>query len=703
MVPSASAALHRQKRTYDRTNSVVFLKTRERYGGLSNMAGGFPLRVNGLRILTSEALYQACRFPHRPDLQRMVIEQRSPMTAKMKSKPHRYETRRDWNRVRVAIMRWCLRVKLAQNAAAFRNLLLSTGDLAIVEESRRDDFWGANPIDENRLVGVNALGRLLMELRELVKSEPQDSLLDVDLPSIPHFLLDGRPIQRIFSGRVCGRGKEKGDPPASAEQLRTVDSKVASSLLNSAIPTDSSPARKDSPEHRKEDDLAPSGTYAGYKNSGVEWLGEVPTHWDVLRVKAWLGVNQLVLPEDTDPDYTFDYVDIGSVTTGQLSARPERIRFGDAPSRARRVVRPGDTLFSTVRTYLKAVWHVEHLRTDLIASTGFAVFTPRHGTVPKFTSYFFQSNPFTDRVAAESVGMAYPAIAEARLGTLEVCVPPFAEQAEIVGFLDDADRHIRRYIRAKQKLIVLLEEQKQVLIHEAVTGRIDVRTGRPYPSYKDSEIKWLGAVPTHWQVRAAKWYFRESNHRSDTGSEELLSVSHITGVTPRSGKRNVSMFKAESNVGYKLCAPGDIVVNTMWAWMSALGIARQSGIVSPSYAVYRPRVSSTLNGEYVDLLLRTAPYQNEYVCRSTGIHSSRLRLYPEDFLRIRLLCPPAEEQGSIVDFVNRASDVTVRYIDRTCDEIARLEEYWERLIVDVVTGKFDVRGATAEMRTLVQF
>ena len=232
--------------------------------------------------------------------------------------------------------------------------------------------------------------------------------------------------------------------------------------------------------------------YPTTKDSGVEWLGEVPAHWEVLRLKAWLDVNQLVLPEDTDPDYTFDYVDIGSVVTGKLSARPERIRFGDSPSRARRVVRPGDTLVSTVRTYLKAVWHVEHSRADLIASTGFAVFTPRHGTIPKFMSYFFQSDPFTDCVTAESVGIAYPAIAETRLGTLEVCVPPLSEQAAIVRFLDHADRRIRHYIGAKQKLIALLEEQKQALIHEAVTGRIDVRTGRPYPAYKESGVEWLG-------------------------------------------------------------------------------------------------------------------------------------------------------------------------------------------------------------------
>ena len=156
-------------REYRRSESAVFLKTKEKHGGLSNMAGGFPLEVNGVLIRTAEALYQACRFPHLPAVQEQIIAQRSPMTAKMKSKPHRPDSRPDWDKVRVRIMRWCLQVKLAQNWEKFGAVLLETGDLPIVEHSRRDEFWGAKPVDAQTLVGVNALGRLLMELRERVK------------------------------------------------------------------------------------------------------------------------------------------------------------------------------------------------------------------------------------------------------------------------------------------------------------------------------------------------------------------------------------------------------------------------------------------------------------------------------------------------------------------------------------------------------
>ena len=197
MTKEIKKRISQQSRTYDRSNSVVFQKTKETFGGLSNMAGGFPLIVNDIRIRTSEALYQACRFPHRPEVQREIIGQKSPMTAKMKSKPHRQNSRSDWNKVRIKIMRWCLQVKLAQNWDTFSELLLATGDRPIVEQSRRDDFWGAKPVDECALIGVNALGRLLTELREKVKQEQPESLLRVSPLPIPDFKIYGHQIKEI--------------------------------------------------------------------------------------------------------------------------------------------------------------------------------------------------------------------------------------------------------------------------------------------------------------------------------------------------------------------------------------------------------------------------------------------------------------------------------------------------------------------------
>ncbi|POP74666.1 DUF1768 domain-containing protein [Pseudomonas amygdali pv. morsprunorum] len=183
-------------REYDRSNSIVFLKTSDEFGGLSNMAGGFPLFVNERKILTSEALYQVCRFPHLPEVQCLIVSQTSPMTAKMRSKPFRSESRPDWMRVRVRVMRWCLRAKLVQNWDRFSKLLLMTEGLPIVEQSSKDKFWGASPQNDNKLVGANVLGRLLMELREDIVSERlyQHELAPLD---IKDFLLFGQSIRTI--------------------------------------------------------------------------------------------------------------------------------------------------------------------------------------------------------------------------------------------------------------------------------------------------------------------------------------------------------------------------------------------------------------------------------------------------------------------------------------------------------------------------
>ncbi len=205
-----------QKNTiYRRQDCAIFLKTNEGFGGLSNMAASYPLSVNGIRILTSEALYQACRFPHKPDIQKIIIGQKSPMTAKMKSKPYRKDSRPDWDDVRVVIMRWCLRVKLAQNWEKFGELLLSTGNQPIVEESYRDPFWGAKPIDAETLAGMNVLGQLLTELREQLKGPEADGLRVVEPPDLPQFLLVGKPIGII---RCLAPRKSSALVPVLSEQ-----------------------------------------------------------------------------------------------------------------------------------------------------------------------------------------------------------------------------------------------------------------------------------------------------------------------------------------------------------------------------------------------------------------------------------------------------------------------------------------------------
>jgi N-glycosidase YbiA len=184
-----------KRRIYIKKEVIFFRTTTGEFGPLSNMAPDYPLFANDVRIPTAEALYQACRFPDEPEIQCIIIDQISPMTAKMKSKKYRDRTREDWDSVRVNIMRWCLRLKLSQNWARFGAVLERTVDKPIVEESVKDAFWGAMPKEDGTLVGMNALGRLLMELRKEyldVKTERKEGLT---YPDIPHLLLLGRPLE----------------------------------------------------------------------------------------------------------------------------------------------------------------------------------------------------------------------------------------------------------------------------------------------------------------------------------------------------------------------------------------------------------------------------------------------------------------------------------------------------------------------------
>lgn len=428
--------------------------------------------------------------------------------------------------------------------------------------------------------------------------------------------------------------------------------------------------------------------YPAMRNSNVPWLGAVPEHWATLPLKRWVKMNRAVLPESTPPSYEIRYLDIGSVGTGILTARPKRLRFAAAPSRARRVVRDGDTIVSTVRTYLKAIYFIERDSDELVCSTGFAVLTPSTGTLPKFVSYLCQSSAFTDRVTADSVGIAYPAIAETSLGAFHVAVPPQPEQAVIVSFLDHADRKIRHYIRTKQRLIKLLEEQKQVIIHRAVTRGLD-----PNVRFKPSGVEWLGDVPEHWDIERTKNLFRLRTQKSGRAHGlELLSIYTHIGVRPRKDLEEKGN-KASTTDDYWIVRKGDLIVNKLLAWMGAVGVSEYDGVTSPAYDILMPIRS--LCPAFYHHLFRTKLFLQQFKQRSRGIMDMRLRLYFDQLGQIPIVVPPVDEQSAIVAYCVAATSGLDQTIATARHEIDLLREFRTCLISDVVTGKLDVRQVAA--------
>lgn len=189
--------------------------------------------------------------------------------------------------------------------------------------------------------------------------------------------------------------------------------------------------------------------------------------------------------------------------------------------------------------------------------------------------------------------------------------------------------------------------------------------------------------PSRWPLYRGKQLFRVIDERSDVGTEDLLSVSHITGITPRSQK-NVTMFKSESLIGYKLCQMGDIVANTMWTWQGAIGVSKYEGVVSPAYNVYRQR-KDYFNSTYLDMLLREHQLVDVYHSLSTGIRPSRLRLYPDVFLTIEFPVPPRAEQDQIVRFLDWKVSEINKLIGIRRKEIQELNQAKESIITRAVT------------------
>ena len=433
--------------------------------------------------------------------------------------------------------------------------------------------------------------------------------------------------------------------------------------------------------------------YPTMKGSGIPWLGEVPAHWEVRRLKTVCSRSALYGANVAATSYT---------TTGVRFLRTTDITE-DGRLKSRGIFLPE----KLVRDYLLADGDLLISRSGTIgrsflyhpgthgpcAYAGYLVrFVPVLEVLPKYIFLFTKTQAFAGFLRVMVISSTIENVNGEKYANSPLPLPPLSEQASIVRFLDHADRRIRRYIRAKQKLVQLLDEQKQAIIHQTVTGQINVRTGQPYPTYKDSGVEWLGKVPQHWEVRRNGRLFLQ---RNETGFPELpiLEVSLNTGVRIRDfgnlDRKQIMAVRSE----YKRAVKGDIAYNMMRMWQGAVGVIPVDGLVSPAYVV--ARLLKGTESQYFSTLFRTNVYMAEVDKYSHGIVRDRNRLYWEDFKQMPTSYPPPDEQGCIVRYLDKTTDDIDTAVARTRQEIDLLSEYRTRLIADVVTGKLDVRDAAA--------
>ena len=442
--------------------------------------------------------------------------------------------------------------------------------------------------------------------------------------------------------------------------------------------------------------------YPAMKDSGVPWLGEVPTYWEVRHLgrigRFFKGGGGTKEDEREEGIPCVRYGDLYThhrffITASRACVAPELAATAYTP------IAYGDVLFAgsgeTIEEIGKSA--VNLIRGPACCGGDVIVFRPSIDAEARFLGYIADCSASVHQKACIGRGFTVMHIYSSDLKYMTVAIPPVPEQVAIVRFLDYADRRIRRYIRAQQQLIALLEEQKQAIINQAVTGQIDVRTGKPYQAYKPSGVEWLGDVPAHWEIGRLKVKLRPIDCRSSSGTETLLSLRRDLGVVVYA-EHFSRPPQGASLVGYKLVETGQLVVNRLQANNGLLFCSRLSGVVSPDYSVFTAR--SPVDMEYLGSLLRTITYKAHFRRESTGLGTGSagfLRLYDDRLLETPVALPPLEDQRTLLVSLNEVTASLCRAIDRQHVGVALLREYRTRLIADVVTGKFDVREAAARL------
>jgi type I restriction enzyme S subunit len=323
---------------------------------------------------------------------------------------------------------------------------------------------------------------------------------------------------------------------------------------------------------------------------------------------------------------------------------------------------------------------------DFVCGYHLAIIRPDHEKlVGAFLLRCLQSKTLRIQLELSANGITRFGIPKSAIGSMALPMPPISVQRAISFFLECETANIDALIAAKQRLLDLLVEKRRAIVAEAIMRGIN-----PSITLRPSGVDWLGDIPDHWDLERSRWLFKERDERSTTGEEEMLTVSHLTGVTPRSEK-DVNMFEAETTAGYKLCFAGDLAINTLWAWMGAMGAARVNGIVSPAYNVYTP--GPRLIPDYVDALVRIPVFAQEVTRYSKGVWSSRLRLYPEGFFETYWPVPPLGEQREIVHHIASETIKIDRLRDAAEHSITLLKERRAALISAAVTGQVEIPGA----------
>lgn len=413
--------------------------------------------------------------------------------------------------------------------------------------------------------------------------------------------------------------------------------------------------------------------------------------WPRKRLKFCATYNDEVLPETTDDLQQIDYIEISDVSLIGGIEKTTSLLFHEAPSRARRKVRSGDILISTVRTYLKAIAAVEAASDDLIASTGFCVVRPSEGLDPAFAGWVVKSDEFVSEVVSRSVGVSYPAINASQLVDVSVPVPPIETQQRIASFLDEKTAQIDALIEPKRVLLERLAEKRQAIITQAVTKGL-----KPAAPMKDSGIDWIGQIPAHW-----------------TKGNIRRFATMKTGHTPA---RTVTEYWEDCTIPWftlsdvwQLRDGTRLYIEETSEKISALGLANSAAELLPAGTVIFSRTASIgfsgimsvpmattqdfwnwicgpkIRPEYLLLLFRAM--KQKFAEITNG--STHKTIYQPIAAGLEICVPPLAEQDSIADGAKKSMQIIDGARSIVEGSVDRLNEYRAAVITAAVTGQIE--------------
>ena len=414
-------------------------------------------------------------------------------------------------------------------------------------------------------------------------------------------------------------------------------------------------------------------TYNSYKDSGEEWLGTVPAHWKVVPNRGTFTE----VDDKNHPDEEMLSVTIGQGVIRQSTLlQDESMKDGSRIDKSSyKMVQPGDIAYNKMRAWQGALGASKYKG---IISPAYVVQRPAHGNDVEFLQYLLRTPAFAKEAERWSYGIASDmwSLRPEHFKAIHCCIPPPDEQAAIVRFLDHADDQIRRYIAAKERLIALLEEERQALVHQAVTRGLD-----PNVRLKPSGVEWLGDVPVHWEIRRLKTLCNMKSGEAitsfaieDNGEYPVYGGNGLRGYT--SDYTHDGDFALIGRQG-ALCGNVHNARGKFWATEHAV----VADLNSRNSMVWFTSLLDTMN-------------LNQY-----SIAAAQPGLAVERVLNVWATVPPCEEQITIAEFIDQQTSASDTFINLAHRRIELMEEYRTQLIADVVTGKLDVREAAEELPT----